>query len=62
MNITLNDQPAYKINAKKLTETSSALFLDCEGDKIWIPKKLCKYNSKDNTVIIVDWFYKQKFE
>lgn len=61
MNITLNGNPAYKINAKLITSTDKALYLDCEGDKIWIPRKLCKFNGKENTLIIIDWFYNQKF-
>ena len=61
MNILLNGKPAYKINATLLTQTDSALYLDFEGDRIWVPKKLCKYNAGEKTVIITDWFYKQKF-
>lgn len=60
MPFVLNDKPAVKIFAKKLTETSKAIYFDCEGDKVWLPKRNIKVLTKD-TILIEEWIYKQHF-
>lgn len=61
-NTILNDKPAIKINAEFVTETQYAIYLDCEGDKIWFPKKHVKFNPADDTVLIEEWLYNDKFK
>lgn len=56
----VNGKAATRITAKVLTETPQAYYLDCEGDKHWIPKSACRLN-KGGTVDLQDWIYKQKF-
>lgn len=60
MPFVLNDKPAVKIFAKKLTETNKAILFDCEGDQVWLPKNSIKVLTKD-TILIEEWLYKQKF-
>ena len=60
MPFVLNDKPAVKIFAKKLTETNKSILFDCEGDQVWLPKNSIKILTKD-TILIEEWFYKQKF-
>jgi hypothetical protein len=60
----VNGKPAIKIKAKKLTtnrQKTAALF-DCEGDQKWFPLSVISYNSKDETLLIQEWKYKQEFE
>jgi hypothetical protein len=59
-NLTLNDKPAVKIFAKQLVDGHKAILFDCEGDKIWLPKSCIKKLGND-TILIEEWFYKQKF-
>ena len=50
--IEINGQPGIKINARKINETDKALFLNCEGDLEWFPKRHVKFDEKNDTVII----------
>lgn len=59
--ISFKGKPAYKVNAKLLTQTDSAYYLDIDGDNVWIPKRLCEYNDRTKSVVILDWFYNMKF-
>lgn len=59
--ISVNGDPATRIKAHRLKETEKAIYLDCEGDKHWIPKTLCKYDHNNGTVDIKDWYYKKIF-
>jgi len=59
--LEVNDKPAVKIFAKKLTEKGGAILFDCEGDKVWIPKSCVKIIDRD-TILIQEWIYKQKFK
>lgn len=64
MNLILNDQPAVKIFARRLVDKPAfkAVLYDCEGDKKWIPRKVSKYNDKDGTLLIEEWFYNKEFK
>jgi hypothetical protein len=64
MNYEVNGKPAIKIKAKKLAtnKANTAALFDCEGDKKWFPLSVVRYNSKDETLLIQEWKYKQEFE
>lgn len=59
--IHVDGVPATKIKTKKIRETADAILLDCEGDEVWFPKAHVKYDDKENTVVVKDWLYKEKF-
>lgn len=59
--IEVNGKSALRINATLITETKLALLLDCDGDEVWIPKGVCRFNPAMNTVDIQDWFYAKTF-
>jgi len=58
--LQINNQPAVKILARKLKELDRAILFDCEGDKVWLPKKCVKIIDNDTT-LVQEWIYKQKF-
>lgn len=62
MILTLNDKSATKIAAKRVRETANSIYLNCEGDYLWLPKQFIKYDNNDKTVIIEDWLYTKTFE
>lgn len=49
------------IQAKLLGETTSAWYLDCEGDKEWFPKSKCNYNKDKEELEAPKWLLKKKF-
>lgn len=55
------DPEKTTIFAKKLTETGVAYYLDCEGDKVWLPKSKVSFDEKLGKVTIPDWLFKEKF-
>lgn len=59
--VYLKGDAATRIKAHKLQETEKAYYLDCEGDKHWIPKSQSRYNEDKGTVDIKDWYYKKIF-
>lgn len=61
-NYTVKDKPAVKIFAKSLVNKpeNNAILFDCEGDKVWIPRSTVKVLDRE-TILIQEWFYKQKF-
>ena len=59
--LTINGKPAVKINAHKIMSTKEALYLKCEGDEVWMPKSQCEFNNQENTVLVSEWFYNNKF-
>lgn len=60
-NLTVNNQPAVKIFARKLKELDKSILFDCEGDKVWLPKSCIKVVTRE-TILIQEWMYKQKFK
>jgi len=44
-----------------ITETDKAYHVDCEGDKVWLPKSQVTLDMSKNQVEIPDWLFKQKF-
>lgn len=56
----VNDIPAVKIFARKINELDKAILFDCEGDKVWLPKSAVKIVDNE-TILIQEWIYKQKF-
>jgi len=63
-NIFLHGKPAVKVHAKVVLwgNTSTSQLYNIDGDKRWIPNKLCAYNDEEKTLIIEDWFYHKLFE
>jgi len=57
----VNDKPAVKIFAKKLKELDKAILFNCEGDQTWLPKSAIKIIDNE-TVLVQEWIYKQKFK
>lgn len=55
--ITLNDKTAVKIKAKLIWQSDKTNLYDCEGSRVWIPKKLSYYDENEKTLIIEEWFY-----
>lgn len=58
--ILLDGKPSYIIKAiKKSTiyQSMKSTLYDCEGDEVWIPNSLCKYNPEKCTLIVHKWFY-----
>lgn len=49
--LEVNDKPAVKIFAKKLTEKGGAILFDCEGDKVWLPKSRVKIIDRETIMI-----------
>lgn len=58
----VNDKPAVKIFGKPIIDSSKykSILFDCEGDKKWIPRSICKY-SGDGTILVQEWWYNQNF-
>jgi len=63
------DDNMIKIEASIITETDKAWHMDCEGDKVWVPKSQCSFvldNPEDiqgtGTLSIPEWLYNKKFE
>ena len=59
--IFLHKKPAVKIKAKLLRTWDHSNLYDCEGDKKWIPDKVCKYDDNEKTIIISQWWYDKEF-
>ena len=59
--LTINGKPAVKIRETKIMSTKKALYLNCEGDEVWIPRSLCVFNDDEQTVLVSEWFYENKF-
>ncbi len=59
--LTIKGKPAVKIRAKLLMSTQKALYLNCEGDEVWIPRSQCKFNAAEGTLLVTEWFYNNKF-
>lgn len=60
MQVLLNNKPAYKLNAKRkinLEQGGKANRYDLEGILMWIPHSVCKYNEKEETILIYEWWY-----
>lgn len=57
MSITLNDKPAVKITATDVWDNGKSVLYNCEGDKVWIPKKVSHYMKEEKALIIEQWFY-----
>lgn len=55
--IVLNDKPAVKISAIELWDNGKSLLYNCEGDKVWVPKKVSQYNKAEGALTIEKWFY-----
>lgn len=49
------------IDAKLLSETDKAWYLDCEGDKEWFPKSQCEYNESETALTAPKWLLEKKF-
>lgn len=60
-NLTVNNQPAVKIFARKLKERDKSILFDCEGNKVWLSKSCIKVVTNE-TILIQEWMYKQKFK
>lgn len=56
-NLSVNDQPAIKIKAKRIQKMDNTSKYDCEGDKVWIANSCCIYNEKEHTLLIQEWLY-----
>jgi hypothetical protein len=63
-NIFLHEKPAVKVNAKIVTwgVTDKAKLYNIDGDEKWIPNSLCKFDEKEGTLTIEEWFYNKLFE
>lgn len=59
--ITVEDKPAIRITAVWVRQSGSGKsdLYDCEGDKLWVPKSVSRYNSETNDLDIQEWFYNQ---
>ncbi len=57
----VNNKPAVKIYARQLKALDKAILFDCEGDKVWLPKSGVK-KIDNETILVQEWLYKQKFE
>ena len=55
--IVLNDKPAVKIKAQLEWDNGKSILYNCEGDKVWIPKKVSQFNKEEGTLTIEKWFY-----
>lgn len=57
--LILHDKPAVKIHAFAVVPSPSGKcsLYNCEGDKVWIPNSLCKYDAEHKTLLIEEWFY-----
>lgn len=49
------------IEATLIKETDKALYLDCEGDKVWFPKSKVNFNKEKSELELSKWLFKQKF-
>lgn len=49
------------IKAKFVHESKTALYLNCEGDKIWVPKSLVNFDAEKESLELPEWLHKQKF-
>lgn len=59
--IEVGGRPAVRIFAEMKAETDKAYLMNCEGDEVWIPKSVCRYNPAADTVDIQDWFFTKTF-
>lgn len=59
--LEVNGKAAVKIFATVEHETQSAYLLDCEGDKEWFPRSAVEVNKEEETALIQEWLYEQKF-
>ena len=60
--VLLEGKPAYKISATRFLKRPKACCYICEGDEIWVPNSVCKYNGENSTLLVLDWFYRQNIE
>lgn len=44
-----------------ISQSAKSYYLDCEGDKVWIAKKCCKFSIDYMTVDIEEWLYNNLF-
>lgn len=58
--LEVNNQPAVKIFAKRITATRQAILFNCEGDQVWIPKSSVRVIN-DRTILVEERMYKLKF-
>ena len=49
------------VEAIYITESKAAWRLDCEGDKIWVPKSEVYFNKDEQSLVMPEWLYKEKF-
>lgn len=62
--VTLNEKPAVKVNAKPVMwgSTKKARLYDIDGDEKWVSRKCSKFNKEEQTLIIEEWLYNKLFE
>lgn len=60
----LNGCRAVKVNAKPIMWGASkkARLYNIDGDEVWVPRSLSKYDEKEGTLLIEEWFYNRLFE
>ena len=58
-NLILHSKPAVKIKAYAVIPSpkGKATLYNCEGDKVWIPDNLCRFNAEKKELLIEEWFY-----
>jgi hypothetical protein len=59
----LNGKRAVKVNAKPIMwgASNKARLYNIDGDEKWVPRSISKYNEKEGTLIIEEWFYDKLF-
>jgi hypothetical protein len=59
--IIVDGQSATRITATVIKEYEKATLYDCEGDEVWVPHSVSRYNAEEEELDIQDWFF-QKLE
>jgi hypothetical protein len=61
MVLNVNGKAATRIDAVWKMEAKSGLsdLYDCEGDEVWVPKSVCRYDKENEMLDIQDWFLQQ---
>ena len=57
----MNVKNGIIVEAKLLSETKQAWFLDLEGDKEWFPKQYCTFDEEKEELTAPSWILKTKF-